>query len=34
MAGVKHEDAAAIFNPLHPKLMRVAYRMLGSVADA
>ncbi len=28
------EDAAASFNPLRPKLMRVAYRMLGSVADA
>jgi len=30
----KYEDAAASFNPLRPKLMRVAYRMLGSVADA
>jgi RNA polymerase sigma-70 factor, ECF subfamily len=29
-----HEDAAATFDPLRPKLMRVAYRMLGSVADA
>ena len=29
-----HEDAAASFDPLRPKLMRVAYRMLGSVADA
>nr|WP_258604191.1 sigma-70 family RNA polymerase sigma factor [Mesorhizobium sp. AR10] len=28
------EDAAAAFDPLRPKLMRVAYRMLGSVADA
>ena len=27
-------DAAASFEPLRPKLMRVAYRMLGSVADA
>lgn len=27
-------DAAASFGPLRPKLMRVAYRMLGSVADA
>jgi RNA polymerase sigma-70 factor, ECF subfamily len=27
-------DAAATFDPLRPKLMRVAYRMLGSVADA
>ena len=26
--------AAAVFEPLRPKLMRVAYRMLGSVADA
>jgi RNA polymerase sigma-70 factor (ECF subfamily) len=34
MARVSHEDAAASFNPLRPKLMRVAYRMLGSVADA
>lgn len=28
------EDAAAGFEPLRPKLMRVAYRMLGSVSDA
>jgi RNA polymerase sigma-70 factor (ECF subfamily) len=28
------EDAAESFDPLRPKLMRVAYRMLGSVADA
>ena len=34
MAGIGHEDAAASFDPLRPKLMRVAYRMLGSVADA
>src|SRR5262245_38562225 len=34
MAGVSPEDAAASFDPLRPKLMRVAYRMLGSVADA
>jgi RNA polymerase sigma-70 factor, ECF subfamily len=34
MTGVRHEDAAAGFDPLRPKLMRVAYRMLGSVADA
>ena len=34
MAGVGHEDAAAGFDPLRSKLMRVAYRMLGSVADA
>jgi RNA polymerase sigma-70 factor (ECF subfamily) len=29
-----HADAAAGFDPLRPKLMCVAYRMLGSVADA
>src|SRR3979409_2812381 len=34
MAGVRHEDAAACFAPLRPKLMRFAYRMLGAVADA
>lgn len=34
MADPGHEDAAASFDPLRPKLMRVAYRMLGSVADA
>lgn len=34
MAEVGSEDAAASFGPLRPKLMRVAYRMLGSVADA
>jgi RNA polymerase sigma-70 factor, ECF subfamily len=34
MAGASHDDAAAGFDPLRPKLMRVAYRMLGSVADA
>lgn len=28
------DDAAASFDPLRPKLIRVAYRMLGSVADA
>jgi RNA polymerase sigma-70 factor, ECF subfamily len=27
-------DAAAIFDPLRPRLVRIAYRMLGSVADA
>ena len=32
--GTGHEDAAASFDPLRPQLMRVAYRMLGSVADA
>ncbi len=34
MAGSAQEDAAAGFDPLRPKLIRVAYRMLGSVADA
>ncbi len=34
MAGSMREDAAASFDPLRPKLMRIAYRMLGSVADA
>lgn len=34
MAGDAKDDAAAGFDPLRPKLMRVAYRMLGSVADA
>ena len=29
-----HRDAAATFEPLRPRLTRVAYRMLGSVADA
>jgi RNA polymerase sigma-70 factor, ECF subfamily len=33
-AGATPADAAASFDPLRPKLMRVAYRMLGSVADA
>jgi len=33
-AGGAPEDAAASFDPLRPTLMRVAYRMLGSVADA
>jgi RNA polymerase sigma-70 factor (ECF subfamily) len=27
-------DAAATFDPLRPRLVRIAYRMLGSVADA
>lgn len=34
MASSPQEDAAAAFDPLRPKLIRVAYRMLGSVADA
>ncbi len=28
------EDAALTFDPLRPRLIRIAYRMLGSVADA
>jgi len=28
------QDAAAVFDPLRPALIRVAYRMLGSVAEA
>ena len=34
MTAAENEDAAAGFGPLRPKLMRVAYRMLGSVSDA
>lgn len=34
MANAMTGDAAASFNPLRPKLLRIAYRMLGSVADA
>jgi RNA polymerase sigma-70 factor (ECF subfamily) len=34
MEDFRQEDAAASFEPLRPKLGRVAYRMLGSVADA
>lgn len=33
MADPSH-DAATIFNPLRPRLNRIAYRMLGSMADA
>ena len=33
-ASTPGEDAAAVFDPLRPRLVRVAYRMLGSVADA
>ena len=29
-----NEEAAAAFDPLRPRLIRIAYRMLGSVADA
>lgn len=34
MAGTLHQDAAESFSPLRPKLIRIAYRMLGSVAEA
>lgn len=34
MNPVSNQDAAAVFDPLRPSLIRVAYRMLGSVADA
>ncbi len=34
MEHVSDQGAAAIFNPLRPKLIRIAYRMLGSVTDA
>ncbi len=34
MASASRDDAAAVFDPLRPALIRVAYRMLGSVADA
>ena len=31
MASASSQDAAAVFDPLRPGLVRVAYRMLGSV---
>jgi RNA polymerase sigma-70 factor, ECF subfamily len=34
MTAISRQDAAASFDPLRPRLIRVAYRMLGSVADA
>jgi RNA polymerase sigma-70 factor, ECF subfamily len=34
MAPTPRQDAATDFDPLRPRLVRVAYRMLGSVADA
>jgi RNA polymerase sigma-70 factor (ECF subfamily) len=34
MVPASSEDAAVVFDPLRPSLIRVAYRMLGSVADA
>src|SRR5499427_3432336 len=34
MPAASGEDAALTFDPLRPRLIRIAYRMLGSVADA
>ncbi len=34
MTDSSQSDAAAVFDPLRPRLTRIAYRMLGSVADA
>jgi RNA polymerase sigma-70 factor, ECF subfamily len=34
MTTASSQEAAAVFDPLRPGLVRVAYRMLGSVADA
>jgi RNA polymerase sigma-70 factor (ECF subfamily) len=34
MSESSQHDAAAVFDPLRPRLTRIAYRMLGSVADA
>jgi RNA polymerase sigma-70 factor (ECF subfamily) len=34
MAPASSQDAAAVFDPLRQRLVRVAYRMLGSIADA
>src|SRR5882672_70375 len=34
MAPASSQNAAAVFDPLRPALIRAAYRMLGSVADA
>jgi RNA polymerase sigma-70 factor (ECF subfamily) len=34
MAPTSSQDAGAVFDPLRPSLVRVAYRMPGSVADA
>jgi hypothetical protein len=31
---VSDENAAASFDPLRPRMMRIAYRMLRSIADA
>jgi len=34
MAAMSSQNAASTFDPLRPGLIRIAYRMLGSVADA
>jgi RNA polymerase sigma-70 factor (ECF subfamily) len=34
MKAMSSDDAATMFEPLRPRLIRIAYRMLGSVADA
>lgn len=34
MEAASGTDASAVFGPLRPQLIRIAYRMLGSVADA
>jgi RNA polymerase sigma-70 factor, ECF subfamily len=34
MEPASSQDAAAVFDPLRPSLVRVAYRMMGSVAEA
>jgi RNA polymerase sigma-70 factor, ECF subfamily len=34
MASASSQDAGTVFDPLRPNLVRIAYRMLGSVADA
>ena len=34
MTASSNQDAAVTFDPLRPRLVRIAYRMLGSVADA
>jgi RNA polymerase sigma-70 factor (ECF subfamily) len=34
MEANQQKDAAAVFDPLRPRLIRLAYRMVGSLADA
>src|SRR5271166_964215 len=34
MTATSTKDAGGVFDPLRPRLTRIAYRMLGSVADA